>query len=78
MVYLIDNSTYSKVLLVYSTPIKNYLLQLFLKELYKLLFKSFFLAISVSLTITSEVSVDFLSYWYYNVLLPNVITPKRI
>ena len=42
MVYLIDNSTYSKVLLVYSTPIKNYLLQLFLKEFYKLLFKSFF------------------------------------
>ncbi len=31
------------------------------------------LAILVSLTITSRVSFDFLSYWYYNVLLPNVI-----
>jgi len=26
----------------------------------------------VSLTITPGVSVDFLSYWYCNVLLPNV------
>lgn len=27
---------------------------------------------SVSLTITPEVSFDFLSYWYLNVLIPNV------
>ena len=31
------------------------------------------LAILVSLTITPRVSFDFLSYWYYNVLLPNVL-----
>ena len=31
------------------------------------------LAILVSLTITPRVSFDFLSYWYCNVLLPNVL-----